>query len=147
RTATADALETIQRRGTLIWGADQEGGAPYVFPDPGNPSHLIGFEVDLADLLAQELGVKAQFQQGQWDRVPLMLGNNQIDIALNGYERTPLRMRDYQCSRPYYVYGLQLIAKTDSPIHSWDELRFGSTDGAPYRVGVLGGSAADTYLK
>ncbi len=123
RTFAADTLDVIHNRGTLIWGGDQEGGAPYVFPDPKDPTHLIGFEVDLAEMLASELGVKAQFQQGQWDRVPLMLGNNQIDIALNGYERTPQRMRDYLCSRPYYVYGLQLIAKNNSPIHSWDELR------------------------
>jgi polar amino acid transport system substrate-binding protein len=147
RIAVADALDEIQRRGTLIWGADQEGGAPFVFPDPDDPRHLRGFEVDLADLLAQELGIKAKFQQGQWDRIPLMLGNNQIDIALNGYERTPQRIRDYLCSRPYYVYGLQLIAKTDSPIHSWDELRAGAANGSPYRVGVLGGSAAESYLK
>ncbi|HEY2826447.1 MAG TPA: ABC transporter substrate-binding protein/permease [Pirellulales bacterium] len=140
-------MDDIHRRGTLIWGGDQEGGAPYVFPEPKDPQHLVGFEVDLADMLARELGVKAKFQQGQWDRVPLMLGNDQIDIALNGYERTPQRMRDYLCSRPYYVYGLQLLAKSDSPIHSWEELRTGAVDGTVYRVGVLGGTAAETYLK
>src|SRR5215467_10331472 len=64
--ATADALQEIQRRGTLVWGGDQEGGGPYVFPDPKDPNHLIGFEVELADLLAGELGVQAKFKQGQW---------------------------------------------------------------------------------
>src|SRR4051812_41347263 len=131
RMAVADALSEIQRRGTLVWGGDQEGGAPFVFPDPKDPSHLLGFEAELADMLAEELGVKAKFQQGQWDRVPQMLGN-QIDIALNGFERTPERMRDYLCSRPYYMYGLQLIARSDSPIHSWDELRAGDASGRPH---------------
>src|SRR3954470_90312 len=64
RIAAADALGDIQHRGTLVWGGDQEGGAPFVFPDPKDPSHLIGFEVELADMLAGELGVKAKFQQG-----------------------------------------------------------------------------------
>ncbi len=145
RTVRADALEEIHRRGTLVWGGDQEGGAPFVFPDPKDPSKLTGFEVELADMLADELGVKAKFQQGQWDRVPQMLGN-QIDIALNGYERTPERMRDYLCSRPYYMYGLQLIARADSPIHSWEELKAGDASGRPFSVGVLGGSAATTYV-
>ena len=41
--------------------------------DPENPRQLTGFEVELAELLAAELGVKARFQQGQWDRLPLLL--------------------------------------------------------------------------
>src|SRR4051812_13252204 len=62
RPAAADALDEIHRRGTLIWGADQSGGGPYVYPDKDQV--LRGFEVELADMLAAELHVKAQFQQG-----------------------------------------------------------------------------------
>ena len=36
----------------LVWAADAEGGAPYTFPDPRDLSHIIGFEVDLANALA-----------------------------------------------------------------------------------------------
>jgi polar amino acid transport system substrate-binding protein len=35
--ARADALAEIQRRGVLVWGADAEGGGPYVYPDPADP--------------------------------------------------------------------------------------------------------------
>src|SRR5262249_14230587 len=31
-SASADTLEAIRARGTLIWGADAEGGGPYVYP-------------------------------------------------------------------------------------------------------------------
>ena len=34
---------------------------------------VIGFEVELADALAEELGVKAQFFQGAWDDLPALL--------------------------------------------------------------------------
>ena len=30
----ADHFDEIKKRGVLRWGADAEGGAPYVFPDP-----------------------------------------------------------------------------------------------------------------
>ena len=73
-TAAAADLDEVVARGELIWAADQEGGGPHVFPDPANPQRLTGFEVELAALLAEELGVKARFQQGQWDRLPLLLG-------------------------------------------------------------------------
>src|SRR6186997_2249960 len=54
-----DTLELIKKRGVLKWGADAEGGAPYVFPDRQDPNQLTGFEYDLADALAAKLGVKA----------------------------------------------------------------------------------------
>ena len=66
--AQENALDKIQERGTLIWGADAEGGAPYIFPDPENPEEYIGFEVDLANAIANKLGVEAVHKQNGWDR-------------------------------------------------------------------------------
>src|SRR6059036_3220972 len=40
----ADHLQEIRQRGVLLWGADAEGGAPYVYPDPEKPERMIGFE-------------------------------------------------------------------------------------------------------
>ncbi len=118
---------------------------PTSIPIPNNPEKLIGFEVELADMLAAELGVKAKFYQGQWEELPQMLGN-QIDLALNGFERTPARLRDYLCTRPYYAFGLQLMAQRDGPLKSWKQLKSAKPDGGPWRIGVLGGSEAEAYL-
>ena len=43
-----DSLRAIQSKGALVWGADQEGGGPFVFPDEKDPNKLVGFEVELA---------------------------------------------------------------------------------------------------
>jgi ABC-type amino acid transport substrate-binding protein len=51
----------------LTWGADAEGGAPYEFQDPRDPSRLLGFEVDIADAIGRILGRPMQFVQNQWD--------------------------------------------------------------------------------
>jgi polar amino acid transport system substrate-binding protein len=143
RPAAADALDDIQRRGALVWGADEEGGGPYVFPDDKNPNILRGFEVELAEMLAGEFHVKAQFKQGQWDKLPLLLDGT-IDLVLNGYELTPARQRDYLCTRPYYVYGLQLIVRRGSPIRDWSSLEHPADR---VHIGVLTGSAAETYVR
>jgi polar amino acid transport system substrate-binding protein len=90
--ARAGTLDAIRARGTLIWGADAEGGGPYVFPDPADPRRVTGFEAELADMLAAELGVKARFFQGPWQNLPALLNTRQIDIVLNGYELTPSRV-------------------------------------------------------
>ena len=77
-----ESLRTIQSKGTLVWGADQEGGGPFVFPDEQDPNKLVGFEVELAELIAAHMGVKAQFAQGQWDKLPDLLDRGDIDIVL-----------------------------------------------------------------
>lgn len=144
--------QTIQERGEFVWGADQEGGGPFVFPDdddPDNAEKLRGFEVELANELAVELSalakrpIKGRFQQGQWENIPSMLSNN-VDVALNGFELTPARQRDYRCTRPYYIYGLQLMGQFDEGLNSWSDLK---QEGKKWKVGVLGGSAAELYLQ
>src|SRR5262245_27677928 len=63
----AETLQRIGQRGALTWGADAEGGAPYVFADPIEPTRLTGFEHDLAEALAAKLGLRAQMIQNSWD--------------------------------------------------------------------------------
>ena len=66
----ADTLDDVRARGTLRWGGDQEGGGPYIFPDANNPKVVLGFEVELMDLLAERLGVRAEFHQCEWKNLP-----------------------------------------------------------------------------
>ena len=147
--AAADDLDAIRSRGTLVWGGDRNGGGPYVYPDEKNPKIDRGFEVDLADLLAESLGVKAVFKQGDWEKVPELIergvDHDGIDIAMNGYELTSQHEMLYLCSAPYYVYGFQLLVRLDSRIHSWKDLE--SDKGRPAKIGALVGSAALRYLQ
>jgi polar amino acid transport system substrate-binding protein len=140
----ADTLDQIQKRGTLRWGGDQSGGGPYIYEANGN---LTGFEVDLADHLARSLGVRSEFVQGQWDKLPQLLNRGDIDIVLNGYEWSPEREAEWASTIPYYMYTLQLLARSgDRSIHSWDDLA--SVPGAGRRrVGVLMSSAAERYVQ
>ena len=110
-----DALQRVQSDGVLKWGADAEGGAPYVFPDPQQPDHLIGFEVELAAALAHKLGVRAQMVQNQWDGLVPALQRGNFDIVLNGMEITDEHRQQIALSQPYYVYSQQIIARKDNP--------------------------------
>ena len=38
---------------TLRWGGDAEGGAPYVEADPRDPSKVVGFDAEIAELIAK----------------------------------------------------------------------------------------------
>jgi polar amino acid transport system substrate-binding protein len=142
--ACADDLDTIKQKGTLVWGADQEGGGPYVYPRDDDPARVTGFEVELADLVAKELGVKASFFQGNWDKLPDLLRARQIDIVLNGYELTPERAAVMAATKPYYIYGLSLLVRADSGL----DLAALKVPQKPKRkIGVLTGSAAETLAR
>src|SRR5688572_8418479 len=122
--ARADTLAEVRKSGRLLWGGDQEGGGPYVFPREDDPNKVMGFEVDVADKLAGYLGVKAEFAQGNWDRMPDLLQAEKIDIILNGYEWSPVRTEVMASTIPYYVYGLVLLGRKNDPsLGAWEDLK------------------------
>jgi polar amino acid transport system substrate-binding protein len=126
----------------LKWGADSEGGAPYVFRNPESPSENIGFEVELAAALAKELGRPIEFQQYNYDSLVVGLQRGDFDFAMNGLEITPDRQERLRLSRPYYRYRLQLVTRAD-------ETRFFSLEQCKLvdgTVGTLGDTAASRLL-
>src|SRR3989454_9829815 len=137
----ADTLQTIKARGVLLWGADAEGGAPYVYPDPQKPEQLIGFEVDLAEALAAKLGVKATMVQNQWDQLIPALERGNFEIILNGLEITPENRQRIAMSRPYFVYAQQIVTRKNT-----DGLtRIEDFGGKP--IGVLSSSVAQRLVE
>jgi polar amino acid transport system substrate-binding protein len=142
---SAGTLDQIRERGTLRWGGDSQGGGPYIYDGPDNK--LTGFEYDLAEYLARELGVKPEFVQGEWENLPQILGLGKNDVVLNGYEWSEDRERNMSSTIPYYIYKLSLLArKSDRSIKDWDDLRAKPGERRK-RVGVLQGSAAHRYLE
>ncbi len=145
RAAAAGGSPELLLPGKLIWAADQEGGGPFVYPADEDPNRVVGFEVDLAEKLAAHLGLAPIFFQGPWDKMPELLRTKKADIVLNGYEWMPLRLEVMEASIPYYIYGLQLLARADGDVRSWADLDRPGL-GGPRKVGALSGSAAEKYL-
>jgi polar amino acid transport system substrate-binding protein len=129
----------------LRWGGDASGGAPYLI-DRGPGTTLSGFEAELADHLAEQLGLAPRFVQKYWDMLPQDLARGDIDVILNGYEWTPRRERAMASTIPYYVYRLQLLVAAGSSIRDWPDLRRAHS-GKRLKVGVLSDSAAHRYVE
>jgi polar amino acid transport system substrate-binding protein len=124
RPARADTLSAIRDRGELVWGGDLQGGEPYVFEDPRDPTRIVGFEVDIAAAIARELGLRgARFYQVQWSNLVPSLERGDFDVALNGLEDTPERRARLLLSRPYFLYHEVLAIRRGSPYRTLDDLR------------------------
>jgi len=141
-SAAADVSAAATRE-SLHWGADSEGGAPYIFKDPDDLGRNIGFEVDLIDALSRELGVPIKFHQYGFENLLLGLQRGDLDIALNGLEVTPERTANFRLTRPYYVYRLQLVTRADDDRIA--TLQDCKTLAA--KVGTLGETAASRLLE
>lgn len=139
--SAADTLQEIRSRGELLWGADAEGGAPYVFPDSDKPEQLTGFEYELADALAAKLGVKARMVQNQWDQLVPALERGNFDIILNGLELTPENQQRIAMSRPYCAYAQQIVTRSNTEGLTRLETLKGKA------VGVLSGTAAQRVVE
>src|SRR2546422_6192852 len=137
----ADHLQIIKARGVLLWGADAEGGAPYVYPDPQRPEQLIGFEYELAEALARRLGVKARMVQNQWDQLIPALERGNFDIILNGLEVTPENQERIAMSQPYFVYAQQIVTRKEG------EGLARIQDLKNKRIGALSSSVAQRLLE
>jgi len=124
----------------LVWAADAEGGAPYTFPDPRDPAHIIGFEVDLADALARRMGRSARFVQNQWDGLVPGLERGEYDVVINGLEITAERAEKIGFSDPYFYSTLTITRRLDdSRIQRPEDLR-------GLKVGVLKVTFAERYV-
>lgn len=139
--AVAQLPDRYRASGVLRWGADAEGGAPFVFVDPDRPVEgEIGFEVDLARELARVLGVALVRVQAPYENLVQVLDRGDCDLVLNGFEPTPARRAQVLFTRPYYIFQLQLsVARSSAGIRGLGDL-------AGRRVGVLGQSQGHQVL-
>jgi polar amino acid transport system substrate-binding protein len=125
----------------LRWGGDAEGGAPFVEADPADPSRVIGFEVDVAQLLAGGLGRTARFLQVGFTSLDLAAARGDFDVGLSGIEDLPSRRARLAVTIPYYRFR-ELLTVRDADAARYRTLE--SLRGR--RVATLGATLAYELL-
>src|SRR5687768_8606107 len=88
----------------LRWGGDAEGGAPFVEADPRDPGKVVGFDVEVAQLLADGLGRRPRFVQVGFTILDAAAARGDFDIGLSGIEDSPARRSRLAVTIPYYQF-------------------------------------------
>lgn len=92
---------------------------PFEYLDHGE---LKGFDVDLAKLIAKELGKEAVFDNMQFSSILPAISYGQDDMAISTITITPERKVNLDFSSPYYFESMAVVFKKESPIGSPTQL-------------------------
>ena len=132
---TGDLLSEIQNRG-YITVAMEGTWAPWTYHD--EEGELVGFDVEVAAAVAEELGVEVRYEEGEWDGLLAGVESGRYDIMVNGVGYTEERAQAYDFSEPYCYNKTALIVRSDNDeISSLEDLEGKTTCN----------SANSTYLR
>jgi len=90
-------IEQVQQRGVLRVGMSTF--VPWAMKD--KQGNLIGFEIDVAKRLAQDMGVKVEFVPTKWSGILPALLTGKFDIVIGGMGITSERNLKVNFSMPY----------------------------------------------
>ena len=124
-SASGDLLEQIQSKGEIV--VAMEGTwAPWTYHDEDD--NLVGYDVEVAQQIAEKLGVKATFVEGEWDGLLAGIDSGRYDIMVNGVDITEERAEKYSFSDPYaYNRTAVIVNSANDEIQSMEDLDGKST--------------------
>lgn len=109
----ADADGQDAAKETLVVGLD-DAFAPMGFRD--EQGNLVGFDIDLATAVADELGMQVEFKPIDWNAKEMELKAGTIDCVWNGMSITPERQENMALTNKYLNNKIVLMALADSDI-------------------------------
>lgn len=100
----------------------------------------VGFDIDMWDAIAQEIGVTYELRPMDFAGIIPALQTGQVDVALAGITIKPEREAVIDFSDGYYDSGLLLMVPVDSDIASFEDL-------AGKKLAVKTGTSSSDYAE
>lgn len=142
--AAADSqLDTILKRGTIKVGFDTF--KPWAMKDKNG--NYIGFEIEVAKRLADDMGVKVEFVPTQWAGIIPALLTGKFDVIIGGMSVTPKRNLKVNFSIPYEFSGMSIVASKKMADGRGSIQDFNNPDTTvAVRLGTTAAEAAKNFL-
>lgn len=107
--AAAGVVEIIKKRGSIRVGLSTF--VPWAMRDKNG--ELVGYEIDVARQLAEDMKVKAEFVPTAWDGIIPALLAGKFDLIIGGMTITPERNLTVNFTLPYANSGIHLVANKE----------------------------------
>jgi ABC-type amino acid transport substrate-binding protein len=109
----------IQQTGVILIGTDASY-PPFEFLDSGN--QIVGLDVDLGNVLAGKLGVKATYINIAYDGLYDALLTGKVDILISALADLPQSAGKATFTDPYFNAGEMLVVRKGSPVESMQDM-------------------------
>jgi polar amino acid transport system substrate-binding protein len=111
--ALADRVpDAIASDGTIAVGSDTTYAPSEFIAEDGET--IVGFDVDLFTLVAQKLGLKAEFQTAPFDSIIAGVGSGKYEVGVSSFTISPERLAEANMVS-YYSAGTQWATKKGNP--------------------------------
>jgi len=137
----APVLSRIVESGTFKVGMS---GTQPPFTVISKSGSLIGYEVDLANLLAEAMGVKVEFVQKPFGELLPALEKGEIDAIMSGMTMTPQRNLKAAFVGPYIVSGKSILT-TSTALAALQDAE--EIDRSTVKITALKGSTSEKFVK
>ncbi|MBN2180029.1 MAG: transporter substrate-binding domain-containing protein [Deltaproteobacteria bacterium] len=136
-------IEKVVKRGVLKVGMSTF--VPWAMKD--KKGDLIGFEIDVATRLAEDMGVKVEFIPTKWSGIIPALLTGKFDVIIGGMGIRPDRNLKVNFSIPYDYTGMSLLAHKELAA-GFDSLEdFNRPDvSIAARIGTTAAAAAKKFM-
>lgn len=104
---------------------------PFEYMEKGK---LVGFDVDLAEHVGKELGMKIEFKEMSFNGLIPALQKDHIDVVMAGMTATEERLKQVDFSDVYYRDQLAYIYRKDNPMDSLEGHSVGAQLGSTMEV-------------
>lgn len=108
-----DNADNADNADKLVVGLD-DAFAPMGFRDADGK--LVGFDIDLANAVAKEMGVEIEFKPIDWNAKEMELNSNLIDCVWNGMSITPDRLENMTLTDKYLNNKIVVMALASSGV-------------------------------
>jgi polar amino acid transport system substrate-binding protein len=129
-------FEQVESSGKFTF-ACSGGYPPFNYIDDNG--ELVGFDVEIANALAKQMGVEAEGITTEWDGILGGLTGKRFDVIIGSMAITKKRLEEVNFTDPYYYDGAQFFALASSGYQSIEDLQEG-------KVGVVTGTTFQEEL-
>lgn len=140
-TSSGDAifrtLDEIKDSGKIVIGVFSDKN-PFGYVDEN--SEYAGYDIELANRLAEDLGVEVEFVSTEAASRVEFLQTGKVDLILANFTVTDERAEQVDFASPYMNVALGVVSHDDNVITDLSQL------GADDEVIVITGTTAETYL-
>lgn len=109
---SGSAVDKIKKAGKIVVGTCADY-PPYEFHKQINGKDtIVGFDIDIANEIAKDLGVKLEIKDMKFDGLLPALDTGNVDMVIAGMTPTPAREKNVDFSKIYYTAFQTVVVRT-----------------------------------